>query len=332
MKNNKKEQITQFILNEIRQTRLIPNDRIYSRHTLMEKFNCARRTVDKAIEDLVKSRMLITRKGDGTFVASPPKRKTTDAIAVVASILGHPSMPQDIIQGFMESMGPARSIKFFTYHELLHPKSWQACKSQQGIVFIMPDMQHSPFLIEVRREEIPHVAVYRDIVESSFISIDNEGGTTALVDHLVGMGHRKIAYLGHRISRFYFPEQRYIGYLKGMFKNRLHPQETWHLLAPSRSVKKPLGAMFETEPPTALIVDQQPLGEIIQYIQNRGLTIGRDFELAHFDFVPADRYSFRIHSLRPIIREAGQAAARIIVSQLNKPDKLVQQYITPIVA
>ncbi|OGJ89668.1 MAG: hypothetical protein A2487_17040 [Candidatus Raymondbacteria bacterium RifOxyC12_full_50_8] len=326
----KREKIKEYIQDEIRLARLKSGDRIYSRAVFMDKFQCARATVDKAIGDLISGKVLSAEKGSGTFVATPKKRTQAKNIAVVSPELTPNTMPQEIVQGFMEAVGPETSIRFFTYNELRHPKSWEACKAQRGIVFVMPDMQHGPFILEARSLCIPHVIAYRDIPESSFVSIDNTGAVMALVDHLISEGRRNIAYVGIPESRYHFPELRYIGYLTSLLKHKLAYNKNWCAFKGRQELSVTLNGLFGNgQCPDAIIAVSMPLGEIIRVAQKAGRKVGRNFSIATFDEVASGAYPFPVLSLRGIQREVGRESAAVLTRLFETQGKIVHKYITP---
>ena len=326
----KLETIRQFILDEIRLGRFKPGQKLYSRADFMKKFGCARATVDKVIADLAGGRVLVTVKGGGTFVARPARRKTGAKIAVAAPVLGHPSMPQEIIHGFLSALGAEQDVRYYTYDEIKHPRSWDACRSQRGIVFIQPDVQHSPLLNEARTLGIPHLVLYRDPPESPFVSINNTGGAARLVEVLHQKGCRRIAFMGLRQGRFNFPEQRYAGYLEGLLRCGLPLRAARvGLLAPGGE-RAFLDALFSLpEPPDAIIADLLPLGLVIEAASGRGLAAGRDLLLARIDEVPANTYPFPVVSLKKITTAVGAAGARAFLRLLERPGAALQEYITP---
>jgi len=324
------ETLRQFILDEIRLGCFKPGQKLYSRAGFMEKFGCARATVDKVITDLASNGVLATVKGGGTFVARPALRKASAKIAMVAPILGHPSMPQEIIHGFLSALGAEQDVRYYTYDELKHPRSWDTCRSQRGIVFIQPDVQHSPLLNEARTHGIPHLVLYRDPPESPFVSINNTGAVARLVETLHQKGRARIAYIGLRQGRFNFPEQRYAGYLEGLLRSGLALRPGFAALLPAGGERVFLDALFALpEPPDAVIADLLPLGHVIEAAAARGLAAGRDVLLARIDEVPAHTYSFPVISLKKVTTDVGEAGARAFLRLLERPGQTLQEYIVP---
>jgi LacI family transcriptional regulator len=75
----------------------------------------------------------------------------------------------------------------------------------------------SPLLTEAAKAGLPVVLLNRVVEDYSFpsVSVDNERGVRMLVSHLVGLGHRRIAYIGgpQEISTGL---SRYQGFMAGM--------------------------------------------------------------------------------------------------------------------
>jgi DNA-binding LacI/PurR family transcriptional regulator len=326
----KREELKDFILDEIRIGRIKVGDQLYSRSVFMDKFDCARATVDWVISDLVGSNVLVSEKGRGTFVAESKKGATGTAIAIAAPNTTHPSMPHDIIRGFLEEVGINTEIRYFNYNELKHPRSWEQFKSQKGLVFVQPDVLQSPFLSEVKTLGLPSLALYRDPSESSFVSIDNQGGIASLVDTLSSKGCKRIAYAGLRMGRYHFPEQRYAGYLHGLIRNGLPLFPGSESLCHPGNEEQFLRTIFKGSPfPDAIITAEIPMGNIIRVTESKRMQLGRDILVACNDFVKQDTYGFPMISLCSITNEVGREGARILSKIMTNPDKRIQQYILP---
>ncbi len=332
----KREQIRDYILEEIKLGRLCYGSQLYSRAVFMEKFACARATVDIVISDLIGSGVLVSEKGRGTFVADKNLRIQEENVAIVAPGLDNPhSMPKEIANGFMEGIGPKASVKYYTYNELKHPSSWESCKAQRGIVFIQPDTQHASLLYDARMRKIPHIVLYRDPSESPFVSIDNRSGVSALVTTLANRGCRRIAYLGLRQDRYNFPEQRYTGYLEGLLSNGLSMNKSHIGLVAHGMEASFINNLFQNAPfrPEALIVGEIPLGIVIKELNTLGLVAGKDIYLANFDEIPPNTYSFKVLSLKSVTHDVGINGATLFRKIIKNGERLAQAqlYITPTV-
>jgi DNA-binding LacI/PurR family transcriptional regulator len=326
----KREQLREYILNEIRFGRLKAMDKIPSRTVFMDKFQCARATVDQVVSGLVGSKILVSEKGRGTYVAESGVRKKGKKISLAAPVLDHPSFSQRIIHGFLEHLGAQCEVLFFTYDELKQPQSWHDCRDQRGVVFIQPDVQQNSLLHEVRSASVPHLVLYRDPPESPFVSIDNRGGIAALVDALQAKGCRRIAYAGARPGRYHAPEQRYSGYLEGLLRNGLPLDKAIVGLFNPGAEKSFLRELFRLpQKPDAVIAAELQSGLVIKAAADVGLAVGRDVLLGQLDEVPPNTYSFKTLSLQSITGEIGRQGAEEFLRMLETPERSVQKYVTP---
>jgi len=98
-------------------------------------------------------------------------------------------------------------------------------------------------LREYQAQNIPIVFIDRlvDGVESDYVGSDNYGGTYALMNHLVELGHRRIVYLTHSITSLYPVESRYRAYRAAVNEHHLHDYALWTINSPQAN------EFFETD-------------------------------------------------------------------------------------
>jgi LacI family transcriptional regulator len=137
----------------------------------------------------------------------------------------------------------------------------------------------------------PFVCFGRDESAQEYMYVDEDGvlAMSLIVDHLVRLGHRKIACITSG-SEYYFTKMRLDGFLKQMSSH--------HLEVPDEYIRK--GALMESvgftemsgllaleEPPTAVIAftDLLALGAI-GAVESKGLIVGKDVSISGFDDIP----------------------------------------------
>ncbi|MFP4521813.1 MAG: GntR family transcriptional regulator [Fibrobacterota bacterium] len=326
---DKKDKIIDYVTEEIRRGNLLPGTKIPSRALLMRKFGCARATVDKAVGILREKSVLSSVKGKGTFVAKEKEYSRTDAIAVVGREGGVNSLPYFLLHQFLKHTGSSREVRFFTYEDLRDPETWRLCRAQAAIAFIMPDIPWQSYILEAEKGGIPHVVVYRDIPDSSFVSIDNMEGVASLVDYCASKGLKKIALVAQKKGRYNFPEQRLAGYLKGLLRNGLEFKDKNCCFGPGVKVEDMLMEMFAADVPEAVIVSDFLFGPIIKAALFAGLRPEKDFSLLSFDRVEPDEYDFKIPCLASIWEETAAVAVEILERKLAGEKKVIQRYIVP---
>jgi len=326
-KPNKREIIKDYILSEIRQNNLKPGDRLYSRTTFMQKFKCAKATVDHVISELIGTGIIYGEYGNGTFVSPPKKNCTGNTVVIIGK---NHYMSQNMIKGFIGTFGDKNPIIQYNLSDIKYPEIWEKCKRQKGILFIQPDNEQSSQIFEAQYLNIPHIVLFRDPVESSFISIDNYGAMSAIVDALVLRKCTKIAYAGLHQTRYHFPEQRYAGYLEGLLKNGLSFRKEWCGLRNRQNTDDYLKVLFGGAlKPDAVIASEYPIEKIIAAALSAGLKPGIDLYLASLDEVSPGTFPFKVIAQRGITYEIGKAAGDAFKRILEDPGHKIQQYIVP---
>ncbi|WP_162181373.1 substrate-binding domain-containing protein [Thalassospira australica] len=171
-----------------------------------------------------------------------------------------------------------------------------------------------PFVVQGRTENCDDYA---------WLDIDNEKAFADAMDHLVGMGHRKIAYLGGDPDLNY-AWQRRAGYLAAARKHEcpvlpgyLHDGITDEMAARDAVTE----LLKHPDRPTALlcVTDAVAIGAI-HALAHAGITVGRDISVIGFDGLPmGEAIHPGLTTMAQASYEIGREVGRIVVSQANAP-------------
>ena len=169
------------------------------------------------------------------------------------------------------------------------------------------------------------------------ISPDNDQGGYLATQHLLELGHRRIAYVGDEFPNVYgFPtsELRYEGYRAALkdydapYRSEYvclgtHGEETAHRLT-KRLLALP-------EPPTAIFAmsDIQAVGSILA-IREAGLRIPEDISVIGFDDVQLSRY-IGLTTIRQHLEQSGYLGIQLLLDMLTAPDNIVPRQLPPLV-
>ena len=160
--------------------------------------------------------------------------------------------------------------------------------------------------------DFPFVAFGRANEEWDFpyVDVDNAAGTRMAVQHLIGLGHRRIAVIA-------WPEDsltgsyRLQGYLEAMEEARLEIDPAWivrteHAEASGREAMRVLLTLPPDRRPTAVVTmsDLMAIGAM-NALYEAGLQPGRDVSVVGFDDVPMAQY------LRPPLTTVRQPVAEV---------------------
>ena len=171
-----------------------------------------------------------------------------------------------------------------------------------------------PFIIHGRTEIAQPVA---------WLDIDNEGAMRRATEHLLDLGHRRIAMINGPQGRT-FAEHRNKGYRDALIARGVTPDP--RLITHGRFVDE-IGFRFaqtlleQKSPPTAFLAGSMmtALG-VSRAIRSAGLTLGREVSMiAHddvFPFLNADRMAPSLSTTRSSIRAAGNRISELVLQLL----------------
>ncbi|WP_432194538.1 LacI family DNA-binding transcriptional regulator [Streptomyces sp. bgisy027] len=155
-----------------------------------------------------------------------------------------------------------------------------------------------------------------------WVDVDGASGTDAAVEHLVALGHRKIAFLGWERGSSGAGDDRAEGWLRAMKRHGLPTRgrrgQSVNDIDAARAAVKPLldaGA-------TAVIAasDMLALG-CYQSLRERRVLPGRDVAVVGFDDSPtAEILSPALTSVAQPLEEVGQECVRLLLARIAAPD------------
>ena len=148
-----------------------------------------------------------------------------------------------------------------------------------------------------------------------FLGLDNRRGAYLATEHLLDLGHRRIAFFGGHADSSSCRERR-AGYLEALGARGIVREPGWMVeCAPTRlQSAAQTGALFVRDPaPTAAVAynDAVALGLMLGLAQ-RGLRPGHDFSITGFDDIPEAAVSTPpLTTVAVDPRERGRQAARL---------------------
>ena len=170
---------------------------------------------------------------------------------------------------------------------------------------------------------LPTVLMNTRIADGNHASlrIDNRGGATAMVEHLVRTGHRRIAFISGPTTNF-DAEERLRGYREAL--TRLLPGEKESVLAGDFSeesgYRAGLRLCAQADRPQAIFAanDMMALGCLFALTEH-GLSVPDDIALAGFDDIPITRFvTPPLTTVRVRIDDLGRRAMERLVSVIEE--------------
>lgn len=182
-----------------------------------------------------------------------------------------------------------------------------------------------PFVVFGRTEGVDHYA---------YTDVDGVAGQAALTEHLLALGHRRIAYVTppHDLM---FTRYRLQGYQQALEKAGLMPDPALIVEAElnEQAGKQAAAALLALpDPPTAIMAgnDQTAIG-VMHAVRARGLRVGDDVAVGGYDDIPAaEHLNPPLTTIHQPIFEIGLELVRRLVSLIHGvPPAELQSLISP---
>ncbi|MFH9979746.1 LacI family DNA-binding transcriptional regulator [Streptomyces sp. NPDC017179] len=201
--------------------------------------------------------------------------------------------------------------------------------------FVLSGTEHNdPRQAWLAKRGVPFVAFGRMWSRrqiGDWIDVDGASGTDAAVEHLIGLGHRRIAFLGWGRGSSGAGDDRAEGWQRAMKRHGLPTRgrraQSVNDIDAARAAVKPLldaGA-------TAVVAasDMLALG-CYQTLRERGDVPGRDVAVVGFDDSPtAGLLSPALTSIAQPLEEVGRECVRLLLARLAAPDAPPERILLP---
>lgn len=184
------------------------------------------------------------------------------------------------------------------------------------------------------RSGTPVVQVLRrfDPEQLDYAGTDNHAGMQRATEHLLSLGHRRIAFVGSAVATS-TSQVRHDGYLQALRTAQLTPDPALTTACKpdlDDAARATQGLLDLPEPPTALVCfsDVIAFGATLGLYQ-RGLEPGRDVSVIGFDDIPwSQSWRPALSSMAIGPRQLGHAAAQLLQRRLAQPDAPMQAHLS----
>jgi DNA-binding LacI/PurR family transcriptional regulator len=200
-------------------------------------------------------------------------------------------------------------------------------KRVDGFIVLSPGSFSKDIVDTLIKSTIPFVSTSKMLGEQGlvYVDVDNFQGACLLMEHLIGLGHRRIGFIGK--PSLASSVDRFNGYKSTLEKHDLPLDETCVRIAENVSIEG--GYQITTDllnlfdPPTAIFAvnDLLAIGAV-RAMQDRGGKVPDDLSVVGFDDIPlAGSNNPPLTTVRQPAFEKGAKATRILIQQLEKNKK-----------
>lgn len=159
------------------------------------------------------------------------------------------------------------------------------------------------------------------------VAINNRRGGRQAVEHLLSLGHRRIAFVGGSLRSPSF-EERLLGYRDALEAARLPFDESLVRLGGSYAGHENMKRLLDLpEPPTAVFVcNDLNAAKALKAIHERGLFVPEDVSVVGFDDSSRAVEAWPpMTTMRVDAETMGRAAVKLLLARIAEPAQPVQQ-------
>lgn len=355
----KYETITEELLTKIRNNAYSYDQVFCTEKQLSEQYSVSRITAKRAITDLEQRGILYRKRGVGSFVAhnALSNMSKSPAPAVDSKMVSF-LLPFDCTKGNLFQTIEVVNHELLTggYFMSLYISDISSAKEKANIKLLlsqnisgliyypMRDNINLGLLNEFVFAGIP-VVVIDKITDCPYIHnvvCDNYEGGRLLAEHLIGLGHRNIAFFTTApVEETSTVRNRFAGYLNQMQSSGI-PLTPSHLVYFPHEIKDADALSDELSPfqsvirqmygtgVTAIITENDKVAQFIQMACGKiGLRIPEDISLCGFDDTEPSK-ELGITTIKQDFTAIGREISKLILTALSTPSVPIQKITVPV--
>jgi DNA-binding LacI/PurR family transcriptional regulator len=200
-------------------------------------------------------------------------------------------------------------------------------------ILLLGDMRDEPkFLEDLRASQTPVVALWHgtELEGVPTVNIDNRAGIVAALDHLIDLGHTRIAFIGGRPLGDI--RERRTAYLEHLAERGLDTPDDYVQNGtndPGGGGQAIRALMDLDEPPTAVVCSTDHLATgVLHAAAELGLHVPADLSVIGFDDIPMAAFTIPpLTTVRMPIAEMSAAAARLAMDEPQDVGDVALNYL-----
>lgn len=320
----KYKQVYEYILNQINEGRILPNDKLLSEEEYSNIFGVSMITIRKAMSELAADNIIHRIKGKGSFVSDPIKSNYPVYSNLIALILSADTYKDtsylQIIQGAQKTAADMQ-------YSLIVEWGDQSCNREKEIIqkmisqkvdgiMIYPfdPIESQPYFDLITKEGIPYLLIdrYNPKFPSLYVGSNNFEGGSIATQKLLELGHTRIKFIGYHF--FLSSErERYAGYCSAMCQADLYPDNTNLIINVNYNE---LAQQIRSGLVTALCCSNDRIAlNTIRALMNKGIKIPEQVSIIGFDDWKDNNASpVRLTTIKQNFEMLGSLSSSILIS------------------
>lgn len=330
------QQLCGYFQGLIETGRLSPGSRLPPELELSERYGVSRGTVRQAMRSLSEAGLIRRETKNGTVVSTPPQPATTTSriIGVV-----FPETRDAFCLGIMKGVQAAcrergYHVAFgYSHHSSALERAEVTRMREAGFsgVLVLPHADATLFK-ELLAGGYPFVCVDQSFTEvaSDFVGVDNVTASLGATEHLLGLGHRRIAFVCQHAELTQAPstvQDRYRGYRKALAMHGLPFKASW-LWGAENDVGYTGFLARAGRPSAAVAANDFTAVKLMDAAKELGVAVPEDLAVVGFDDIPLALGAHLTTVVQPS-SEIGSAAAQLLIDGIEGKRRSPRRLLLP---
>lgn len=285
-----------ILTEEIHSNKITPGKNIPSRITLMKKYNVARTTVDKAVNELIQDGILCGRQGSSTFVVHNEQKGTLkkDIFVVLRNcFVSRETILSPFLELLRQSIKGDTFLKFITDQDMA-VNTERFIETAKAVIFCLMNQRYLELLSITQKRKCPYLLIDRKDADSDYITTDVFKGLTMSFEKLI---KEKISNVGIVAEEFYLErayfEERTSAFYRATALFGFKTKQNWHISVnlrnPDNGIKTLCNLLRSQDRPDVLFISGNLVSCVVSAFIASNIKVGQDIHLIHFDDEPETR-------------------------------------------
>lgn len=330
------QQLWEYYRNLIEAGHLPVGSRLPTEMVLMEEHQVSRGTVRQAMRSLSEAGLIRRETKNGTVVSTPPQPATmTNRIIGVVFPETRDAFCLDIMKGVQVACRERGYHVAFGYSHrssaLERAEITRMRAAGFSGVLVLPHADATLFK-ELLADEYPFVCIDQSFadVASDFVGVDNVGASLGATEHLINLGHRRIAFVCQNAELTQAPstvQDRYRGFRKALATHGLPFEASW-LLSAEDDLSYTEFLARVGRPSAAVAANDSTALRLMDAARELSVAVPEDLAVVGFDNIPL---AIGVH-LTTVVQpsnEIGLAAAQLLMDGIEGKSTSPQRLLLP---
>lgn len=286
--NTKTANIEAFLLEKINSGEYPSLSKLPSQLTLMQKFNCSRITVQRALANLSASGFIGAARGSGTFVRPGPYDRPVKEVVIVSESA---ALSRDnYFAAMLYSLDTGGLPVHWVNQQMIERHPGEFFTPGQLVIWMLPGEKQIMQMHHLQRKGIAQLLINRTYDGFNYVTTDSWAGISeGLEVFFDGEKVRRIALVsGAPDDRVSFLKERLIAFYEECIRHQVNILPQWICKIPFSDIIKDhaviAGKLFSGEnPPRKIFIPEESLlSPVIMAASSCHLQLNRDYQILVF--------------------------------------------------